>query len=353
MSLLVALSLAFAAVPSHADPGAAQKPGWREALRERIERIDESSPGQLGVYVKRLDTGEVYSHHADEGWYLGSTVKVAIAIAVLRQVDAGKLRLQATAQLQEGDKIDGPGELVWAKAGTRYTIDSLLTRMIGVSDNTAANLLVRTVGQEQLDKTVKDLLGDDAKKITDLAQVRYEVYSGIHPDARKLTRLQMVEIAGVPQGAQRFAAVRRALATVGVPEDRLQVKTMEQAYHRYYEKQLNTATLDGYGRMLEKLVRGQALSAQSTQQLFKYMKFGRRGDYRLEGGIPKSEMIIHKTGTQYRRACHMAVINPQDGGAKGIVVTTCAANMDDQKEAGGIFREVGRAVSETALKSMK
>jgi beta-lactamase class A len=350
MSLLVALSLAFAAVPSHADPGAAQKSDWRDALRQRIERIDESSPGRLGVYVKRLDANEVYSHHADEGWYLGSTVKVAIAIAALRQVDAGKLKLQSTAQLQEGDKIDGPGELVWAKASTRYTIDSLLTRMIGVSDNTAANLLVRTVGQDNLDKAASDMMGDGVKKITDLAQVRYEVYSEIHPDARKLTRLQLVEIAGVPQGPQRFNAVRRAL---DVPADQLKVKTMEEAYDRYYGKQLNTATLDGYGRMLEKLVRGQALSAQSTQQLFKYMKFGRRGDYRLEGGIPKSEMIIHKTGTQYRRACHMAVINPQDGGAKGIVVTTCAADMDDQKEAGGIFREVGRAVSETALKSMK
>ncbi len=345
------MSLALAATSSLADPGApGNPPDWREALRERIERIDEGSPGQLGVYVKRLDTQQVYSHHADQGWYLGSTVKVAIAIAVLRQVDAGKLRLQDTAQLQEGDKIDGPGELVWAKAGTRYTIDSLLTRMIGVSDNTSANLLVRTVGQDNLDKAASDMMGDGVKKITDLAQVRYEVFSEVHPNARKLTRLQMIEIAGAPQGPQRFAALRRAL---DVPEDQLKVKTMEQAYDRYYEKNLNTATLEGYGRMLEKLTRGQALSPQSTQQLFKYMKFGRRGDYRLEGGIPRSEMIIHKTGTQYRRACHMAVINPQNGGTKGIVVTTCAANMDDQKEAGGIFREVGHAVSETALESMK
>ena len=112
------------------------------------------------------------------------------------------------------------------------------------------------------------------------------------------------------------------------------------------------ATLEGYGGMLEQLVRGKLISASSLERLFGYMKFGKRGDYRLEGGIPKSEMIIHKTGTQYRRACHMAVINPQQGGVKGIVVTTCASDMDDEKEAGGIFKRVGEAVSKTALVAM-
>ena len=66
----------------------------------------------------------------------------------------------------------------------------------------------------------------------------------------------------------------------------------------------------------------------------------------------KSEMIINKNGTQYRCACHMAVINPQQGGARGIVVTTCASDMDDEKEAGDIFKRVGEAVSKTALAAM-
>ena len=324
----------------------ARSADWQSDLRQRIERIDSSSPGKLGVYVKRLDNGQTVGHNADQLFYLSSSVKVPIAIAVLQQVDAGKLSLSAKAVLLETDKIDGSGEVMWNKPGSSYTIDSLLTRMLGVSDNTAANMLIRTVGEETLNKSAASVLGKGFVRLTTLTDVRRDVYAELHPDARQLTNKQLVEIAATKKGPQRVEAVRR---TLDLPRSALKTKTIDEAYDRYYRRNVNSATLEGYGGMLEQLVRGKLLSASSLERLFGYMKFGKRGDYRLEGGIPKSEMIIHKTGTQYRRACHMAVINPQQGGARGIVVTTCASDMDDEKEAGGIFKRVGEAVSKTAL----
>ncbi len=323
---------------------------WRDDLRQRIERIDRDSPGKLGVYVKRLDSGETFGHHADELFYLSSSTKVAVALAVLQRVDAGKLTLGTNVALQESDRIDGSGELVWLRTGSSHTIDSLLTRMLGVSDNTAANMLIRTVGEDALNQSAAAVMGKGFVKLTNLSQVRLDVYAELHPDARKLTPRQLVEIAGAPQGPQRVTALRRAL---DVPASALKVKTMPEAYDNYYRRNFNSATLEGYGGMLEQLARGKLLSPKSTESIFNYMKFDRRGDYRLEGGIPRRERLIHKTGTQYRRACHMAVINPQEAGAKGIVVTTCASDMDDQKDAGGIFKRVGEAVSNTALASMK
>lgn len=339
--LLLSLALLLPAAASAAD--------WADALRRRIERIDSTTPGRLGVYVKRLDTGAAVGHGADQAWYLGSATKVPIAIAVLRQVEAGRLSLDTRVAVQATDQIDGPGQLVWDRPGAAYTVDSLLTRMLGVSDNTAANLLVRTVGEDRLNEVAASLLGQGAGRITTLTEVRRAVYAELHPDTRKLTNRQLVQVAAADMGPARVEAVRRAL---GVPASALQVRSIGEAYDRFYARGLNTATLEGYGRMLERLVRGELLGAEGTRRLFGYMKFGRRGDYRLEGGIPRSEPIIHKTGTQHRRACHMAVVNPQDGGAKAIVVATCAADMDDVREAGGIFRQVGEAVSATALAAM-
>jgi len=330
-------------------PPSATATEWQGDLRQRLERIDGNSPGKLGVYVKRLDNGEAVGHHADQLFYLSSSVKVPIAIAVLQQVDAGQLTLGTRAVLQESDRIDGSGDVVWDRPGSSYTLDSLLTRMLGVSDNTAANMLIRAVGEDALNKTAASVLGKGFVKLTSLTDVRRDVYAELHPDARKLGNQQLLEIAAAKKGLQRVEAVR---PTLGVPKSALTVTTLDEAYDRYYRRHFNTATLEGYGGMLEQLVRGKLLSAKSTESLFGYMKFGKRGDYRLEGGIPKSKMIIHKTGTQHRRACHMAVINPHQGGVKGIVVTTCASDMDDEKDAGGIFRRVGEAVSQTALVSM-
>ena len=38
-----------------------------------------------------------------------------------------------------------------------------------------------------------------------------------------------------------------------------------------------------------------------------------------------------------------------DHGAKAIVVATCAADIDEQKDAGRVFEQVGRAITRTML----
>ena len=77
----------------------ARSADWQSELRQRIARIDSSSPGKLGVYVKRLDNGQTVGHNADQLFYLSSSVKVPIALAVLQQVDAGKLSLSAKVEI--------------------------------------------------------------------------------------------------------------------------------------------------------------------------------------------------------------------------------------------------------------
>lgn len=323
---------------------------WSEPLQREVERIDRESPGTLGVYVKRLKDGETYSHNAQQPWYLGSTVKVFVAIAVLQQVDAGKLRLNDKLLLQDSDRIEA-GPLVWEKTGTAFTVDSLLKRMLVDSDNTASNMLIRTVGEERLNDSAKAAMGPkhakEFQKITSLAQVRYDVYAEIHPNARKLSNQQLVTIAAAPLGPKRVEAVRLALNLQ--PGD-LQARTIEEAYARYYRQRSNTMSLEAYGDMLETLVKGKLLSPQSTQRMFTDMKVAIFTNYRLQAGLPRSVPFIHKTGTQYQTACHVGVMNPQNGGADAIVVTTCAAGLDEQKEAGKVFERVGRAITQTVLK---
>ena len=317
-------------------------------MQKQIETIDRNTPGSLGVFVKRLDSGESFAYGADKRWYLASTVKVPIAITLLRQVDDGKLELRQQMTLEETDKVDGSGPVVWSAAGTRYTLDTLLERMLGVSDNTAANMLVRAEGEDRLNDTAAEAMGrGNVGRLTNFTEVRRKVYQELNPEAAaKLSNRQLVEIAGAAMGPQRVEAARRAM---GIEKSDLRVKTIDEAYDRYYQGGDNSATLAAYGAMLEKLVRGELLSAPSTRRIFEGMKLGRPGDYRLEAGFPKSVQRIHKTGTQHRRACHVAVVDPQDNGAHAVLVTACAADLDDRTEAGLVFQRVGKAVARTAL----
>ena len=311
-----------------------------------MERIDAETPGRLGVYVKQLGTGETMSHGGDQFWYLGSTVKVLVAIAVLQQVDAGKVRLADTVTLADTDRIEA-GQVVWHARGTVYTVDALLQRMLGDSDNTAANMLIRTIGIERLNESAHASMGAAGlKELTSFLKVRQDVYAEIHPDARKLSNDQLVRIAAAPLGPGRVEAVRRAL---GKKPAELDARTIDEAYDRYYRTGRNSATLEAYGAMLEKLVRGKLLSPESTQRLFVAMKIGIFTNYRLQAGLPRSVTFIHKTGTQYLRACHAGVISPENGGARAIVVAACTADLDEQHEAGKVLERVGRAIADTTL----
>jgi beta-lactamase class A len=325
----------------------ARAAGWVDALRAQVERIDADTPGELGLYVKRLDDGERLRLAADRRWYLASSVKVPIAIAVLREVEAGKLRLDQRLRLQAADQVDGSGALVWQAPGAAHDVGSLLERMLMDSDNTAANLLIRAIGLDTLNRHARALLG---ATLTDFTRVRRDVYEELHPKARTLTNRQLVELAAAPLGPARVEALRRTLA---LKPAQLKVRTIDEAYAKYYTRGLNAATLQAYGGMLERLVRGALLSPAHTALLFKLLKFDTYDAYRLEAGLPKELRFIHKTGTQWRTACHMGVIEPQDGGRRAVVVAVCAEGLDQHGEAGRAFERVGRAITGTVLRAPK
>lgn len=339
LAALLVLAL-LGALPAH---GA----DWVDALKQQVERIDRDTPGHLGVYVKRLADGDTLAYRADRLWYLASAVKVPIAIAVLQEVEAGKLSLDRQMVLKATDKIDGAGALVWQDVGATHGVGSLLERMLMESDNTAANLLVRAIGEDTLNRHARKLLGAGGfRGLTDFTHVRRDVYGELHPAARDLSNLQLVQLAAAPLGPERVAGLRRLLS---VEREDLAVATLEQAYANYYARELNMATLAAYGGMLEQLVRGELLSPQHTELMFTHMKYGSYDAYRLEAGLPKTVRFIHKTGTQFRTACHMGVIEPQDRGRHAVVVAVCAEGLDESKEAGRAFERIGKAITQTVL----
>ena len=342
-TLCLALSLTTASLAAHAQKSAA----WSDTLRQQIERIDKATPGQLGVYIKRLDNGETLNFQADRPWYLGSTTKLPIALAVLQQAEAGKLSLEQKVTLQETDKVDGSGNVVWQKNGTTYTVEALLKRMLMESDNTAANLLIRTLGEDTLNQRAREYMGTKGfNRLTTFTAVRRDVYGELHPKAPELTNIQLVQVAAQPNGPKRVDALVR---TLSVPKSELRAKTMDEAYTRYYARQFNSAPLSAYGNMLEQMVTGKLVTPQHLQRLLVDLKFETYDAYRLEAGLPRTARFIHKTGTQLNRACHMGVINPQDGARAAIVVATCAEELDEHGEAGRAFEQIGRAITQTLL----
>ncbi len=61
-------------------------------LERELNRVCSSFHGRIGYYVKNLKTGETIGSRQDERFPSASTIKTAIMLEAVKQIEAGKLK---------------------------------------------------------------------------------------------------------------------------------------------------------------------------------------------------------------------------------------------------------------------
>jgi beta-lactamase class A len=86
---------------------------------------------------------------------IGSTSKLYVLLAVVDQILAGKLSWDTELAVRDDWKSLPSGITQDDAAGTKLTVRVLAERMLSISDNTATDLLLRTVGRAKVEAAVK------------------------------------------------------------------------------------------------------------------------------------------------------------------------------------------------------
>jgi beta-lactamase class A len=147
-------------------------------LAPKLARLANSTPGMVAISVVDLTRGYAISINGDTNLPAASTIKVPVMVEVMRQIALGKFGFERTVSLQDGDRDCGYGALCEARWGSKYTVWQLLWSMITVSDNTAANMLIRLVGRQNINGTMQSLgltqtwLGDSIHSDGDVRKLR-------------------------------------------------------------------------------------------------------------------------------------------------------------------------------------
>lgn len=148
------------------------------ALAPQLERLASVMPGVVAISVADLTGGHAIAINGNVNLPAASTIKIPVMVEVFRQVAQGKFTLKTTLALTDADRDSGYGSLCDAPWGTRYTVDTLLRLMITESDNTAANMLIRLVGRQNVNDTMAGLgltqtrLGDSIRSDGDIRSLR-------------------------------------------------------------------------------------------------------------------------------------------------------------------------------------
>ena len=237
-----------------------------------------------------LDTGSGrrLDHRGRERFPLCSTFKVLLAGAVLARVERGQERLDRPIPYTKTDLLEYAPITTARVAEGRLTVETLCAAAVEASDNTAANLLLQTLGGPTGMTAFVRSLGDP------------------------VTRLDRTE-----------PALNSALP--GDPRDTTTPAAMVAS--------LKALLLDG------------SLTPGSVQRLEGWMRGCTTGGARLRAGLPADWTVGDKTGTGRRGTANDVAILRPPGRAPILVAAYLTGSRAPAKDREAALAEVGRLVA--------
>jgi beta-lactamase class A len=187
-------------------------------LRARIEQISQAARGRVGLKATVLETGESVTVNGDQQFPMQSVYKFPIGMAVLAQVDRGKLKLDRQVRVEASDFVSDLQHSPIRDEnpqGVDLSLAELLKYMVSESDGTACEVLLKLVGgPEAVTQYLRDLgvngivVANTEKEIGQDKAVQYRNYAS--PNAAVVLLRALHEGQGLSESSQ---ALLRKLMT--------------------------------------------------------------------------------------------------------------------------------------------
>src|ERR1700722_17907580 len=117
-------------------------------LERELERISRVAGGTVGAAAIHIESGRIALLRPPERFPMASTFKVPVAVQLLGRIDRGEERLDRMIAIEPADLHPGSGTLtaLFNKPGVSLSVRNLMELMLLISDNSAADILVKLAG---------------------------------------------------------------------------------------------------------------------------------------------------------------------------------------------------------------
>ena len=264
-------------------------------LEQEVARAAKVAEGMVGVGAVHIESGERISFNARERFPMASTYKIPIALQIFTLVDRRELSLDQMVEVKQRDLRPGSGVLTpyLSKPGVSLSIRNLLELTLLISDNTATDLLLRWAG------------GPEA--VT--ARMRSFGLTDINID--RPTVQMMAESSGyvLPPENEWTPELFKKLYQSTTPDSR------KEAGRRFQKDFRDTTTSETMVALLEKIYKGEILTAESRGMLLDILERCQTGKNRIKGLLLPETVVAHKTGSIAGSASDVGIITlPEDAG---------------------------------------
>ncbi len=269
-------------------------------LNEQLVAIARAAPGNLGIAVYDPESDTHIAVHGDKSFPLASSYKLAIALAAFHAADERKIGLDSLVAMGPSDLRHGHSPLAeqFPQGGASFPLWKLIRDMIAESDNTATDLVLRTIG--------------------DPSDVQ--------------NTLNYFNIAGF--------SIRKSEAELY--DESLAHKTFAHGGD-------NAGTPDGMAALLLGTANLKYVSLDSSTEFMLDLAQAHTGDNRLRAGLPPGVRFAHKSGTSatfdgMTDATNDAGLLTTPDGHRIAIVAFLSESPADEDARDAVLAAVGKAV---------
>lgn len=217
--------------------------GQNHDLKHKIEEVIEGKNATVAVSVLNFENNKSIDINGNKKLPMLSVFKFHIALAVLHQVDEGKLKLDQNIFIKKSDLLEN----TWSPIREKYPngniempLSELIKYSVAQSDNNGCDVLLRLIGGTE--------------------------------------------------------TVQKFINSKGIKD--FEIKADEEKMHQGYKfMYLNWTTTNAANSLLKKFYDGKVLSKSSTDFLMKIMLETTTAANKIIAQLPKITPVAHKTGS--------------------------------------------------------
>jgi beta-lactamase class A len=249
-------------------------------LRSEVLKISREIKGQVGLYMKHVESGKDMAIDADKIYPLGSVFKIPLMVEVFRQADEGLISLDEKLRLENRHYCIGSGILQYLSPGIELSVRDLITLMIVATDNTASQMLWKRIGIQRVNMLMREMglartsiylpwregflltMGKSPYKSFSVQEAARN-WKGLS-DIERMKVLNEVDSEYTNLSVEQF---RREYENLyGVKEEK-KFKTQRE-YDQVFD---NIGTPREIGSLLEKILKGGVVSKEASRQILDLM----------------------------------------------------------------------------------
>ena len=133
-----------------------------DSLRNRIKKIITTKKADIGVTIYGFENKDTLSINGNKHFPMQSVFKFHIALAVLNEVDKGRLSLDQEVYIKHSDlllKIWSPLREDFPNGDIKLRLSEILSYTVSKSDNNGCDILLRLIGGVKTVQNYIDSLG--------------------------------------------------------------------------------------------------------------------------------------------------------------------------------------------------